>query len=85
MITISREDTKVKVIIEDGPLGSSYALFWDCRDKYYAELLTRHFDLKLDKLVQTIREYEYRQGYKDGRAKRAKRNYFSTLLKRIEY
>lgn len=36
-------------------------------------------------MVQRIRESEYNNGYKDGRAKRAKRTWFSPLLKLINY
>jgi hypothetical protein len=81
MITFNRDDKKVCLKVSDGPLGAVYHFNWDCDDTYYAELLANHFDSKLDKLVQRIREEEYQRGYKEGRGKKAKKTWFSPLLK----
>jgi hypothetical protein len=82
MIKITRDVTKVAVLIEGGPLDSVYQFSFDCGDKHYAELLRDHFDIKFRQLIQDIRMLEYEQGYKDGRAKRGKKRVFYWNLNR---
>lgn len=82
LIQIVRDDTKVSVQIEDGPLGSIYHFTYDCGNRWYAQLLTDHFNKKLSTLIEGIRTDEYNAGYKDGRAKRAKRTWFDCFLRR---
>lgn len=81
MIRIDRQETQVKVTLDNGPLGSNFPFTWECGNVYYAALLTRHFSNNLNQMIQSVREEEYNKGYKDGRAKRAKRSWFSPLLR----
>lgn len=81
MISIISDDTKVIVLLENGPLDSTYHFLFDCGDKYYASLLRQHLYNRLSTRIEEIRKEEYERGYKDGRSKRAKKSWFSTLLK----
>jgi hypothetical protein len=83
MITITSDNTKMKVSIEGGPLNYKYNLFFECNDNCHAYLLTKHFEKKLRDQIETIRKQEYDNGYKDGRAKRGKKTWFSSLLKLV--
>jgi hypothetical protein len=81
MISIIRDDKTVKILLEHGPIESTYHFNFDCGDKHYASLLKNHFDKALRARIENIRQEEYEKGYKDGRAKRAKKSWFSTLLR----
>lgn len=85
MITIERDDKICRVKLQDGPLGYIFPFEYTCDNKFYAELLTRHFDKILDERIEAVRKEEYDRGYKDGRAKRGKASWFSCLLKTGSY
>jgi hypothetical protein len=77
-------DGRLEIKLANGPLGSAYSFINDNAkgNPHYAHLLWRHFaDKVLDKTVETIRKEEYDRGYKDGRAKRAKKSWFSCWLR----
>lgn len=83
MITFEREDGSVKMQF-DTELGTRTPIFPFTfslgEDHEGAELLLRHIrDLYYNR-VEQARQMAYRQGYKDGRGKKRKRDCFSTTL-----
>ena len=80
MIQITREEDTVIVKIEGGPLDSIYQFRYNCGNKWYASLLQQHFQKLLWDRTEKIRRQEYEKGYKDGRSKKAKQQYFYTSL-----
>ena len=83
LIQILRDGNKVRVTFKNGPLGYEFYFYYDCQGDVYASLLSEHFKDRLQSIVKQIREEEYNQGYKDGRAKRGKKAWFSWALKKI--
>jgi hypothetical protein len=86
MIKIFRKENKLTVTINDGIIydNTVYSMEFDCGNKYYAELLVRHLDSKMDNLIQSIRAEEYNRGWKQGRNRKTpKATFFSPLLKLI--
>lgn len=47
-----------------------------CEDDYSAELLTAHLCKTYTEAIRTVKREAYNLGYRDGRAKRAKRKEF---------
>jgi hypothetical protein len=82
LIEITRQESKVRIAFRKGPLDTEFYFYYDCGNNWYASLLRDHFDKKLRDTVIEIREEEYQRGYKDGRGKKAKTDWFSCLLKR---
>lgn len=81
MIQITREDSEVKVNLSNGPLDAVYAFSFTCANKWYAALLTTHFNNRLSSLIEQVRKEEYERGYKDGRQKQTKKTWFYSSLK----
>lgn len=80
MIHFERNEKIVNCVVENGPIGFKFLFSFDCEDKFYAELLQRHFQNNLWSRMEAIRKKAYDQGYKDGRAKSAKQQYFQSSL-----
>ena len=86
MIEIDRagSELRLKLSPKRGILAKwFFTLTWECgNDETYASLLVAEMQKQLGNLVQDIRRKEYEAGYKDGRAKRGKRGWFSCRLLR---
>lgn len=85
MITITREESTVKVQIENGPLGSTYSFEYPCNNKWYAELLYRHFQERLENRVEAIRKAEYERGWNDHKKRQQKADWFYSNLTTNNY
>ena len=80
MITITQNGTKVKVTLDPNIDGRVMILNWECNGDWYAHLLARKLNETLASKVESARREAYEQGYKDGKGKKAKLNWFSTKL-----
>jgi hypothetical protein len=76
MIEFTRDEEKFKVLIESGVLNHTYHLTFNCNSVPYAELLRMRMQEGLRPKLEEIRKEAYLDGYKDGRAKRGKKNWF---------
>lgn len=77
MIQFEQMGTRVKVII-DPKMSNKHImyLYWECGTEWFAELLVTQLTAVLSKGMKQIRSYEYEQGWKDAKAKNAKKTYF---------
>lgn len=87
MITfIEDPDSKTKIVakIETGyPVETWTTSFtFDAPSEFYRKLLLNNIRSKMDKLIHDIKEDAYNKGYKDGRAKKVKRTWFSILFRK---
>jgi hypothetical protein len=78
MITYTRTDEIVNIKIQTGILGTYYELSIKCSGELHAELLLRQLNIEMQNQLRKIREEAYLDGYKDGRAKRGKKNWFKS-------
>jgi hypothetical protein len=83
MIEFKLSDNKQIVFVKVDPQTADrhYPLEINCNDPVYASLLIQRLRKVFGDTVSMIREEEYLKGYKDGRAKRGKKGWFSTLFK----
>lgn len=79
--SLSNDLMDVKVGIDPNVANMIYSLDISCSDKVHAALLLNQLRKVLASVVERIRTEEYNNGYKDGRSKRGKKSWFSTLLK----
>ncbi len=78
MIKFYRDGTQIKVAINAGMLDQKVMnLYWDCGHDWFAEMLLRKLEEELSGTLRSMREDYYRQGWKDAKAKRSKRTFFS--------
>jgi len=83
MLNFFREDTRVKISFDVKiPKRDDrvYTFYWECGDENYAGLLADCIEREFDRRVMKARAEAYEQGYKDAKAKRAKRTWFSCIL-----
>lgn len=85
MITISRDESKVKLKIENGPLNSVYEFTYECGNRWYAELLRLHFTERLDNRIEEIRKIEYERGWNDHKKRNQKADWFYNSLTTNKY
>jgi len=84
MIEIVAEGTKVRVSIEGAGAIREWNFHFrqDCKDDTYAKLLAESINAGLRAVVSQNAEYWYNEGYKAGRGKKAKRNWFPSSISR---
>lgn len=75
--TIDGKDLLVRIESELPPKENVYLLRWNTADACYANLLGDHLRSKLNNKLRAIREEAYEQGWKDAKAKRKKKDWFS--------
>lgn len=80
MITITQDGSKVKVTLDPDIDGKVMALHWETNSEWYACLLTRQLNKTFKDKIEAARREAYEQGHKDGKGKKAKRDWFSTKL-----
>lgn len=75
-IKIFNEGASVKMELDcsDYPLNATITLSRDFGSEVYARLLAYHMKKQLNECIESIRDDAYNAGYRDGRAKRAKRH-----------
>lgn len=79
MIEITRDQKEVVLKVETGlePKANVFLFKWNCNDECYATLLRDHMHERLNRKLAAIREEAYLQGWKDAKAKTAKKTWFS--------
>lgn len=79
MISFKRIDNKVEVQVKHGVLFNDQYFTLNINETYayQAELLTRQLNDQLQKKLEAIRKEAYEQGWKDAKAKSAKKTWFS--------
>lgn len=79
LLSIDQDGTRVKFTFNPQmKYEKMIVLHWECRDEWFAELLTRQCAEKLGDVMRQIREEEYNAGWKDAKSKKKpKRNWFS--------
>jgi hypothetical protein len=79
VIEFKREGTKVLVDVQTGIASerSTMRLSWETGSEWFAVLLVDQLRQQLGDAVKKRVEDSYNEGYKNGRAKVAKRQYFS--------
>jgi hypothetical protein len=83
MITIQTNDSAVVTVKVQGqyPVGNwEYPFEFRAREKDYAMLLASNLREHLSRKIREAREEEYLAGWKDAKAKRAKRTWFKGVL-----
>ena len=84
ILYVKRDGTKVILAI-NSKLNTStpwYHFEWNAVSENHAVLLQARLETVLEDEMRAIREEMYAAGYRDGRAKRAKRTWFSNLIRR---
>jgi hypothetical protein len=77
MIYIKPKDKQVELKFNvDVGTGWNYSFSWNCNDEVYAQLLAAQMNKQLGNKLELIRREAYDQGFKDAKAKRAKREWF---------
>jgi hypothetical protein len=88
MITISKDEKRVKVAIKTGLYQSSSEvwLYWNCESEMFAELLAKQLRTHIEQTVEAIRKQEYERGWKDKTKRRQKSTFFyDSLDKNLKY
>ena len=82
MITVTREDSKVRIDVHLSVDGKPWRWFFehDTISAGWAGLLADRIEADLRQTIERIRRAEYEAGYKAGRAKKAKRTHFCNSL-----
>ena len=63
----------------EGGADTSFIFRYICSDTQYADLLHRYLRDRLDTAAYKLQREAYEQGWRDARAKKAKRDWFSRL------
>lgn len=76
------EKEKVQLIIETGlPVDKHrYLFYWNCENEAFAYLLSEQLRKHYGDCIEAARKEEYERGYKDGRAKRKRIDWFKRWL-----
>jgi DNA-binding NtrC family response regulator len=82
MFKISRNGTWLQIIPEAGTGTPDPLLSWNCNSELLAELLVSHLRRRLGNKISEARQEAYAQGWKDAKAKRAKRTWFEPYFKK---
>lgn len=85
MIVFQKADTRVlaKMVVNLPGLGERELEFaFQAGNELAAGLLTRHMNERVSARIREVREKEYNAGFKAGRQKRRKENWFSGNLGR---
>lgn len=79
MINFSRKDSAVTVEVEAnvGVAARFFHFTMNLSNEVYAYMLRENFQTKMTKALQDIRREAYEQGWKDAKAKIARRDWFS--------
>lgn len=82
MISITRKENRVVLAVDSGlPVKMPVYLFsWETPNDSWAELLKTRLEDRLYDIVTQIRRIAYAQGYRDGRDKRKRTDWFSGRL-----
>lgn len=83
MIDYSRHGKQVRASIEIDVPGYEERIlyfYWNCDNEIFAGLLASELQRQQDNNIIHDKREAYLQGYKDGRAKRAKQTFFSRLF-----
>lgn len=82
MLKIHTSDEKVVTTISGQyPVSDwGYTFTFNAGSKDYAAMLSHNLRDHLEKSLRTIREHAYNDGWKDAKAKRGKKTWFSGLL-----
>jgi len=80
MISFKQQDSKIIVNIDTKyPVSSYHIPFeWTAPSKFWAALLIDNLNENLRNKIRHIRVDEYNKGYKDGRNKQKKEDWFSS-------
>jgi len=80
ILNVARIGTAVKIEFHSElPIDNNVFPFrFECGTEWAASLLASKLRQSLYEEIRAIRENEYQRGYRDGRAKRAKENWFSS-------
>lgn len=83
MISFSRIENTVKVKVQHGIFHNDahFALTINQDYEYQAQLLLNQLDKHLRNNLEAIRKEAYEQGWKDAKAKRKKKTWFSSWWK----
>lgn len=81
MIKVWKSGTQIKLEVDPGMSDKSVMYFyWNCGTEWYTELLRKQLDERLRASLQKIREDAYNDGWKDAKAKKMRRTWFSGLF-----
>ena len=77
-ILVTRDDLDVMLVVTaDYPISQfTFSFRFTCYHEWEAKLLQDHVAETLGSQLQAIRRAAYKEGYKDGRAKRKKKTVF---------
>ncbi len=79
MIRFTAKGKQLRVGI-DSDYGGMSSCWWECENDTVSRIMRDHYTSRLFKLVQAIREEEYKEGHADGRQKKRKKRYFTGHL-----
>ena len=85
MIHYLRDGKQVRATIKykSGDLDTNLFFYWECGSEVLAQALATQLQAnQWDSVEKALREM-YEQGYKDGRDKKAKKTWFSQVIKHI--
>lgn len=87
MITTKRDNNCVKILIGtdlphdcEGKIETTIPFSWEQTHPYQAALLQKYIDERLRDWMRCIRRESYEAGYRDGKGKKRKETWFSSLL-----
>jgi len=74
-----KDDTCVTICVDTSLNVEKYVLIfkWETKEPIFAQLLQHHLRDKIEKMMERIREANYKKGYRDAKAKRKKETFFS--------
>lgn len=76
MLCFKRVDSKVRVEVETGLLNRYYCHEIDFNSELIAELVRQQYQKHMEATLKFIREEAYNDGWRDAKAKKAKRSIF---------
>lgn len=79
-LSIYREGSRVAFRVLLPFHGESFDFTFTCAQEWIAKLLVSALRIELEGRCESIRREAYAQGYRDGRAKRARETFFSSEL-----
>lgn len=85
MINFDRSGNKVRASIQykSGDVDTSLYFYWECGHEITAESLSRQLQDFHDRTVEREVKTAYEAGYKAGKQRKTKRNWFHTYLTHI--
>jgi hypothetical protein len=78
MITVKREGTNVRIAVSPGILNYIFYFDYQTGSDVCAELMRERIEKRLNDSLRAIRQEAYLDGYKDGRGKKGKKDWFKS-------